>query len=322
MKTLKKLFFICIPCLIITSGCNKDKNEKQLQLSFNVQNLTNPQEPDGSIDLKISGGIDPYQIKWSNGDSTEDIVNISSGKYVVTVKDALNDSICDSTIVEGPPVLLYFGQSYFEIISRQGIRIVADPSTTHMPNTPPRGHADVVIASHSHTDHTSYGLAQGYSLRILPGTTDTTINYGDVSIVGYQSEHGKLDGTNMGSNTIYIFTVGDKKIAHLGENREITEANILTALQDVDIMLAPAGEAASMSIPEIFKLADKVNTGTIIPHHYCYDATDDFYGSTTIDEFLDAIPGNYELIESDILYLDEDLGDNKVLYLHPVKELL
>ena len=318
MKTPKKLFWLCIPGLIICSGCSKD--DDSFRLSFNVQNLTTPREPDGSIDLKISGGKEPYQIKWSNGETTEDILNLSSGRYAVTVTDAVNDSICDSTIVEGPITLLYFGQSYFEIISRQGIRIATDPSRIHMPGNPPQGHADIVTASHSHTDHVAYSLVKDYSLRIGPGTTDTTISYGDVSIVGYESEHGMLDGEPMGSNTIYIFSIGNMKIAHLGENRAITEPAIRAALQGVDVMLAPAGEAASMSIQEIFELADDVDAKIIVPHHYCYDADDGFYGSTTLDEFLDAIPSGYDV--TDILMPDSNAGTEEVVYLRPVTGFL
>lgn len=42
----------------------------------------------GAIDLTISGGETPYTFAWSNGASTEDLANLCSGDYTVTVYDA------------------------------------------------------------------------------------------------------------------------------------------------------------------------------------------------------------------------------------------
>ncbi len=42
----------------------------------------------GNIDLTASGGTSPYTFSWSNGETTEDISNLQSGTYTVTVTDA------------------------------------------------------------------------------------------------------------------------------------------------------------------------------------------------------------------------------------------
>ena len=43
---------------------------------------------DGSIDLTINGGLPPYRILWSTGDSTEDLTGLAPGVYTATVSDA------------------------------------------------------------------------------------------------------------------------------------------------------------------------------------------------------------------------------------------
>ena len=42
----------------------------------------------GSIDLTITGGTPPYNIRWSTNEGTEDISSLSAGYYRVEVYDA------------------------------------------------------------------------------------------------------------------------------------------------------------------------------------------------------------------------------------------
>lgn len=42
---------------------------------------------DGAIDVSISGGLAPYSISWSNGDTTEDLSGLAPGSYTITVTD-------------------------------------------------------------------------------------------------------------------------------------------------------------------------------------------------------------------------------------------
>lgn len=55
----------------------------------------------GSIDLTITGGLPPYNIQWSNGETAEDISNLPTGTYDVTVTD-----INGCYAVASPPVAI------------------------------------------------------------------------------------------------------------------------------------------------------------------------------------------------------------------------
>jgi gliding motility-associated-like protein len=41
----------------------------------------------GGIDVSISGGVQPYTYVWSNGATSQDVLNITAGAYIVTVTD-------------------------------------------------------------------------------------------------------------------------------------------------------------------------------------------------------------------------------------------
>ena len=57
----------------------------------------------GAISLEVSGGTLPYHYLWSNGSLTENIVDLPSGNYLVTVTD-FNDCVTESEtfIIEEP----------------------------------------------------------------------------------------------------------------------------------------------------------------------------------------------------------------------------
>jgi gliding motility-associated-like protein len=61
----------------------------------------------GSIDLTISGGVNPYQQTWSRGDTTEDVFNLNAGVYtaVITDKNQCTYSV-NAAINEMSPVVL------------------------------------------------------------------------------------------------------------------------------------------------------------------------------------------------------------------------
>ena len=66
-------------------------------------------EEDGSIVLNPTGGTQPYSFLWSNGEITEDLVNIEAGNYLVDILDANGCSF------EGSIELVYSGEDCLAI---------------------------------------------------------------------------------------------------------------------------------------------------------------------------------------------------------------
>jgi outer membrane protein OmpA-like peptidoglycan-associated protein len=53
-----------------------------------VRNVLCSGEQSGIVNISINGGIPPYQYKWNNGATTQDLTNIGAGEYSVSIKDA------------------------------------------------------------------------------------------------------------------------------------------------------------------------------------------------------------------------------------------
>ncbi len=74
-------------------------------LNYNGQDLSCNGESDGGIYISVSGGTPGYLYFWSNGDITQDILNLAAGTYTVTVFDANG---CTATLAETitPPTIV------------------------------------------------------------------------------------------------------------------------------------------------------------------------------------------------------------------------
>ncbi len=57
---------------------------------------------DGEIELTVTGGVSPYEYKWSNGETTKNIVGLVAGVYAVTVTDATSKTKINSTEILQP----------------------------------------------------------------------------------------------------------------------------------------------------------------------------------------------------------------------------
>jgi len=78
---------------------------EELQTSVTGINVSCNGYSDGSTDLTVSGGTQPYDYVWSNGSSMQDLTNIPAGEYTVTVSDN-NNCISTATIIITEPTEL------------------------------------------------------------------------------------------------------------------------------------------------------------------------------------------------------------------------
>ena len=93
-----------------------------MQLYFNSNAAT--EGDDGSVDLDVAYGMQPYSYSWSNGADTEDLVNVAAGMYNVTVTDASGCQVTGSVEVEGTDYCLLRGSNtnyeWIERVSWEG----------------------------------------------------------------------------------------------------------------------------------------------------------------------------------------------------------
>lgn len=94
-----------------TAGCSDTATftvtqpAEALQASAVVTNASCFGSLTGSINLSVWGGTSPYTYSWTNGALTQDINNVSSGAYTVTITDARGCSIDRDYLIVQPAIL-------------------------------------------------------------------------------------------------------------------------------------------------------------------------------------------------------------------------
>lgn len=59
-----------------------------------ITNILCYDDAKGSVNISVSGGVEPYKYKWSNGGITQDIIDLKAGNYSVLIQD--NNGCVDS----------------------------------------------------------------------------------------------------------------------------------------------------------------------------------------------------------------------------------
>jgi len=72
-----------------------------------IQHLKCAGDADGIIDINVSGGTPPYIYYWSNGEITQDVMNLKAGTYEIIVTDANGCLAAKSIRVEAPQPLTF-----------------------------------------------------------------------------------------------------------------------------------------------------------------------------------------------------------------------
>lgn len=84
---------------------------------------------DGSIDVTVTGGFEPYTFSWSTTDVTEDISNLSASNYTVTVTDS-NGCMIVETVTIGEPSPVVFSFNVYDVACAGGSSGIIAASAT------------------------------------------------------------------------------------------------------------------------------------------------------------------------------------------------
>jgi L-ascorbate metabolism protein UlaG (beta-lactamase superfamily) len=175
----------------------------------------------------------------------------------------------------GEIAIEYIAHSCFRIHTR-GARLLIDPFASHLwlgYDFPRRLAADAVLITHPHYDHDADVLIGhqpppwASDVRVMrdPGAYKIS----SVAITGIRGKHADPWGKEFGqTNTIWLLEADGLRIAHVGDNGPLSEAN-LKELGRVDILMLPIdAKQHILKEAEIEAIRTALHPRILIPMHY------------------------------------------------------
>jgi L-ascorbate metabolism protein UlaG (beta-lactamase superfamily) len=127
--------------------------------------------------------------------------------------------------------------------------------------------ADLLLVTHEHLDHNGVDAVGGDPaiVRAAAGTHESPVG----AVIGIASEHDAVAGTQRGHNTLYVFSLGGMRVAHLGDlGQAALRQEQLDALGRVDLLLVPVGAGPTIGAEQARTIVDQVHARLVVPHHY------------------------------------------------------
>jgi len=215
----------------------------------------------------------------------------------------------------GPVTIRWHGQSFFEIISSKGTRIVTDPHNLEAFPVPEDIRADLITMSHTHDDHSFVSSVQNHrEAKTLAGwvVRGKTLDWNpidqdfrDVHVKTVGTYHDDSKGAERGKNTVFIFDVDGMRIVHLGDLGHLLNDAQLKAIGKVDVLMIPVGGVFTINGDEAKKVVNQIKPSKyILPMHY---GTKEFDIVQPPDEFLeDQKPETIKRLKSNQLIVKPD----------------
>lgn len=172
---------------------------------------------------------------------------------------------------EADAIIEYFGHNFFQITTRKGTKIVADPLAPGMYPTPSLT-PHVVTVGREHPNHNYVELAHGNPV-IMRGLAyhgaewnRVSINIRDVFIYNVPIYQSGVEGAIKGA--AFMFDLGTLCIAHLGDLSQLLTPDQLKQMGRVDVALIPIGGIFTMPPQTAREVLQQIKPKIAIPMHY------------------------------------------------------
>lgn len=207
----------------------------------------------------------------------------------------------------------WFGQSYFQLTTSAGTRIVFDP---HAIEAYPRQvvEADLVLVSHPHQDHNQIDvIANKERAKVIVGCkgmgrkTEWNVvdeKFKDVHVRAVGLYHDKALGMERGKNAAFIVEVDGLRCAHLGDIGHTLSDGQIKALGDIDVLMLPIGGVYTLNGTDAKKVVSQLRPRRyVLPMHYATRVFEEVVGP---DEFLEDQKNVDKLLNTNEFQIDPD----------------
>jgi L-ascorbate metabolism protein UlaG (beta-lactamase superfamily) len=191
-------------------------------------------------------------------------------------------------------ILRWYGQSFFQLETSKGTRIVFDPHAIEVYGRPTVS-ADVVLISHRHNDHTQTEVLENQGkFKIIHGLVERgkkvewnllDEKFKDLSFRTVGTYHDDMEGMERGKNAVFVVDADGMKIVFLGDLGHTLTPKQIKQIGPVDVLIIPVGGIYTLNGAEAKKVVEQLKPKKyVVPMHYGTKVFDELLPP---DEFLE-----------------------------------
>lgn len=183
----------------------------------------------------------------------------------------------------------WYGHASFGISDGAGTQIVTDPYAEDIGYKFPKVTTNVLTVSHDHFDHNNIKALEKYA-HLVDGVE--SFSHDGIEVKGIASVHDEKSGELRGKNTIYVYTLNNMKICHLGDQGIALTKEQVKAIGKIDVLMIPVGGLYTIDAKTAAKVVAQVNPKIVVPMHYKTDSLVAEFGEVTgVDGFIKEMSG-------------------------------
>lgn len=157
--------------------------------------------------------------------------------------------------------ITWYGLSCFRLTDRGQASIITDPYDGNIGLPPLKTRGDVVTISHNAAGHNAESAVSGRQ-HTLTGPGEYEI--GGVFITGIAT----VMESQTNHKVLFLFDYNGVTIAHLGDMADVPTQTQIEALEQVNVLLVPAGGGNSLNAAQAAELVSMLEPNIVIPMHY------------------------------------------------------
>jgi len=174
----------------------------------------------------------------------------------------------------------WHGHACFRIRGKEGT-VVCDPLSGHSGFQIGKVTANIVTISHQDPFHAGTS-AVGGDPTVFDGPGEYEAS--GIPVIGIRSYRDKQKGAVLGKNTIFIVTVEEVNVAHLGGLGHTPTADQVEQMGSVDVLLVPVGGHEALDAAGALETIGLIQPKVVIPMHYKVDK--EIESLETVERFL------------------------------------